>query len=66
MVHKKHDLVDACVVVRHETPAAVLVDHGGKAPVWLPKSKIELEPNADGRTHTVSLPQWLAEEKGIV
>lgn len=62
----RSNLVDVTVIVKHETPLAVLCDHGGKAPVWLPKSKIEIEANSDGRTHTVTLEQWLAEDKGLV
>ena len=62
----RSDIIDATVILRHETPQAYLVDHGGKTPCWLPKSQVELEPNADGKTHTVSLPQWLAEEKEMV
>lgn len=62
----RSDIIDVTVIVKHETPAAVRVEHGGKAPCWLPRSQIEIEPNADGKTHTVTLPQWLAEEKGMV
>lgn len=45
---------------------AVLVDHGGKEPAWLPLAQIEIAPNPDGKTHTVTLPQWLGEEKEMV
>lgn len=62
----RSDIIDITVIVRHETPKAVLVDHGGKEPCWLPRSQIEIAPNTDGRTFTVSLPQSLAEEKGMV
>ena len=62
----KSDLVDVTVIVRHETAAAILVDHGGDKPVWLPRSQVEIAPNTDGKTHTVTLPQWLAEEKEMV
>ena len=62
----RSDLIDIEVIVRHETAAAILVDHGGKAPCWLPRSQIEIAPNTDQKTHTVTLPQWLAEEKEMV
>jgi len=62
----KSDLVDIPVIVRHETDKAVLVDHGEGEPVWLPLSRIEIEPNTDGRTHTVALPEWLAMEKEMI
>lgn len=66
MTTMKSDLIDVTVVLRHHTDRAVLVDHGGKEPVWLPLSQIELAPNADGRTHTATLPEWLAEESGMI
>lgn len=61
----KSDLVDISVIVRHETDKAVLVDHGGEEPIWLPLSQIEIEPNHDG-THTVTLPEWLATGKEMI
>jgi hypothetical protein len=61
----KSNLADFTCIVRRETDKAVLVDHGGKEPCWLPKSQVEIEPNADGKTVTVTMEQWLAEEKGI-
>jgi hypothetical protein len=62
----KSDLVDVIVVLKHQTDRAVLIDHGGKKPCWLPLLQIEIAPNEDGRTHTLTMPQWLAEEKEIV
>lgn len=63
----KSDLVDICAIVRHRTDRGVLIIHAEeKAPVWLPLAHVELAANEDGRTHTVTVPQWLAEEKGIV
>lgn len=62
----KSDLADITVIVRRETDKAWLVDHGGREPCWLPKSQCEIEPNRDGRTSTLTMPQWLAEEKGII
>jgi hypothetical protein len=61
-----NNLVDVACIIRHETEKAYLVDHGGKESVWIPKSKCEVEPNKDGKTATVTLEQWLAEEKGMV
>lgn len=60
------DLVDVTVVVEHETDKAWLVNDGGKTKVWVPKSKGEIERNRDGRTWTLTMPQWLAEDKGFV
>ena len=57
---------DITVTIRRSTDRAVLVDHGDKELVWLPLSQIDLAPNSDGRTYTATLPQWLAEETGMV
>lgn len=60
------DLVDISVVLVHQTERAVLVDHGGDSNVWLPRSLIEIEKDADGKTWTVTLPERLAQEKGLI
>ena len=57
----KSDLVDIEAVLRHETDAAYLLDHGGKEPAWVPKSMVE--DNGDG---TFAMPEWLALEKGMI
>lgn len=61
----KSNLTDITVEQRHETASAILV-HDGDVQVWLPKSQIEIADSGDGRTIVVTLPQWLAEEKGLV
>lgn len=63
----KIDLVDLDVQVLHETEKAALVtldvpDNG----VWLPKSKIEISETGIGGIMTVTLPEWLALEKGLI
>lgn len=62
----RSNLVDIAVVLSRETEKAWLLDHGGKEAAWVPKSQAELEPNRDGKTHTLTVEQWLAEEKGMV
>ena len=68
----KSDLIDVEVCIRHETDAAVLVYGGAHhGAVWLPKSQIEIEPSGvDPKTLTplaiVTVPEWLAIEKGLV
>jgi RNase P/RNase MRP subunit p29 len=62
----KSNLYDFTARVIAETPKAVLIDHGGKEQVWLPKSLIEIEKNTDGKTVTITCEERLAEEKGIV
>lgn len=64
---RHHDIVDLDVQVLHETEKAVLVtadvpENG----VWLPRSKIEIEPSGIAGIFSVSLPEWLAIEKGLI
>lgn len=66
MSDHRSDLVDISVVLVHQTEKAVLVDHGGDANVWLPRSAIEIEKDANGKTWTVTLPERLAMEKGLI
>jgi len=68
-----HDLVDLEAVYRWQTKMAWCLDFGTDADVWLPKSQCEVDssPNENkllrrGDTVTVTLPEWLAIEKGIV
>ena len=68
MRHGRSNLIDVtgCTVVA-TTDLAVLVDHGdGKC--WLPKSQCQLDPeDADvGDDVTVTLPEPLATEKGMI
>ena len=61
------DLVDIDVQVLHETEKAALVtvdvpDNG----VWLPKSQIELSETGIGGIMTMTLPEWLALDKGLI
>lgn len=60
------NLRDISVVLKRETQLAVLVDHGGEEDAWLPKSQIEIERNDDGKTHTLTAPEWLLSDKGII
>lgn len=56
----KDELFDFSGQLKHETDSAFLVFDGFRS-VWLPKS--QTENNGDG---TFTVPQWLAEEKGLV
>lgn len=62
----RSDLVDLAVVLKRETDKAWCVDAGGSADVWLPKSQCELERGGAGRADTLTLPEWLAKEKGLI
>lgn len=74
------DLVDLTVALHHATDKAVLVSETGEESKakWLPKSKVEIEEtgkrlqgvNRRGQIQdfpvvTVTLPEWLALDKGL-
>jgi len=63
---RRSDLVDISVVLVHETDRAWLVDHGGSENVWLPKSRCELAQEAGGKIWTLTLPECVANEKGLI
>lgn len=66
------NLFDVTVRLHHEThpgekdAGAILVSDTGnrKKAVWLPKAQIEFEI-VSGAIITVTLPEWLAIEKGL-
>lgn len=66
------DLTDVMVTVHAETKLAILVSDDGdeRRAVWLPKSQVEIAPNpATGGSRAivlVTLPIWLAENKGLL
>ena len=64
----KSDLVDITVSKHAETAEAVLVsDTGHSAEAkWLPKSQIEIEPASQKGLFVVTMPEWLAIDKGFV
>jgi hypothetical protein len=63
----KSDLLDILMTLHHSTDRAVLAsDDGDRArAVWLPLAQIEVETRPDGYA-LVTLPEWLAIEKGLV
>lgn len=62
----KSDLIDVAVKLHHESEKAWLVsDDGDRAKaIWIPKSQAELE--SKGAAHILTLPEWLATDKGLV
>ena len=60
------DLIDVTIQIHHETEKAWLVSVDGSrdSAVWIPKSQAELM--TERRTHTLTLPEWLATEKGLI
>lgn len=66
----KSDLIDIECYIKFEKPLAVAIwdgvtmDGEKQKWVWLPRSQIEIMPN--GKTWTVTMPEWLATDKGLV
>ncbi len=56
-----HDLVDIAGEVQAWTEKGVKF-FDGKVSVWLPRSQVEVNDD-DG---TVTMPEWLALEKGLI
>lgn len=60
-------IIDVDVELLHETENAVLVTEDfPENGVWLPRSLIEIEESGVRGVHTISLPEWLAMEKGMI
>lgn len=62
----KSNLIDIIVIIVHETEKVWLLGHGFESYTWIPKSRAEIAPNMDGKTHTLTLEQAFAEEKEMV
>jgi predicted RNA-binding protein (virulence factor B family) len=59
--------VEICIEIKRKTPKAYLVSDGGDDEQWLPRSQMENDEDYDiGDTFTVSIPEWLAKEKGFI
>lgn len=71
---RKSDLIDISCVIKQERDKAIAVSDGTMETLdngsqrekwhWLPRSQIEIEP--DGDTFIVTMPVWLAKEKGLI
>lgn len=64
MTSRRSDLVDICVDQKYITAKAVLVSDG-TTEAWLPLAQVEIKRNKDG-TIAVTLPEWLAKDKGLI
>lgn len=71
---KRHDLTDITVIFVKETEKALGVrkTEDSSFVIWLPKSQIEFSTEGSG-PHVlktgyveVTLPEWLAQEKGLI
>lgn len=61
-------LVDLTLHPHAETEKALLVSENGdkSKAVWLPKTQIEFEGNSRTGYVEVTLPEWLAQDKGLI
>jgi hypothetical protein len=57
----RSDIVDVEGEIREPGTELAVQFYDGERTVWLPRSQIEI--NDDG---TVSMPEWLAQEKGLI
>lgn len=66
MLNRQTDkgLIDIACTLQHETERAWLIDTGDPQPVWIPKSQGEYY--AEGKTEIMTMPMWLAREKGLI
>lgn len=61
----KSDLIDIEVEILVQTEKDVRI-HDGKTAVWLPLSQIEIERTGANNIATVTMPEGLALEKGLI
>lgn len=64
----RSDLVDVTMTLHIETANAIRVSDDGdnEKGVWLPKSQIEFTPPNAKKITEVTMPTWLAKEKGLI
>lgn len=63
----KSNIIDIDVEITARTDKAVLARTGIKEQaVWLPLSQIEISESGFAGIETVTLPEWLALEKGLI
>ena len=61
----RSDVIDLTGTLVRETDKAILFDNG-TAETWLAKSQIEYNPDDLYSIGDVTLPEWLAKEKGLI
>lgn len=64
----KSDLIDLAMHLHFETTRAILVSDDGdeKTAQWLPKSQVEFTEGPIGTEITVTMPEWLAQKRGLI
>ena len=59
--------VEIAVIVKRSTDRAVLVNHGVRDEVWVPKSQVnDFTGDTIDTAESIFVPEWLAIEKGMV
>lgn len=68
MIDENQPLVDLVMCLHGETEKAIQVsDDGDKTKaVWLPKSHVEFTPAPLECETTVTMPEWLAQTRGLI
>lgn len=63
----KSDLVEFTAREKRRTDKAVCVNASGEkdGDVWLPLSQVEIRKTGNGALVIVTLPEWLAVDKGL-
>lgn len=62
------ELIDLTMQIHVQTESAVLASLTGVKDdaVWLPISQIEIDRPSPSRIAEITMPEWLAVEKGLV
>jgi len=68
IIAMKSDIIDIEGTVHHRTERAVLFSKNGNraSAQWLPLAQIEVEHSRHAGIIIVTLPEWLAMEKGFI
>lgn len=64
----KSDIIDVNCFRHHATDNAILVSDDGErdSAIWLPKSQVEIEETDTPNIVVIALPEWLAQDKGLI
>ena len=65
---QKDKLADIEGVIHHQTAHAIRFSKSGEdsSAVWLPKSLVEVQPLERDGWVEVTMPEWLAMDKGLI
>ena len=64
----RSNLVDLTLILVHQTDKAILVKEteDDEEGVWIPKSIVEVETTKKEGVVTVTMPEYVAHEKGLI